>query len=220
MNREIDGIAPREVLYVEDHPTNVQLMRALFKRRPHLELVIATNGDDARRAADRLQPSLLLLDLRLPDCHGAELLQQLRQFNGWEAIPAVAVTAEPAFATEGTSFSEIWRKPLDLGFVLSRLDHWPLSPRGLARPSQPVDQRSPRPGNVLCRMRKRAAHRALRDSAFTRKEHIPMPQITRTLIAALGLLAALTACDPRPPVPKVSPGTTTSPMTPASGASQ
>lgn len=47
-----------------------------------------------------------------------------------------------------------------------------------------------------------------------------MPQITRTLVAALGLLAALTACDPRPPAPKVSPDATTSPMPPASGASQ
>ena len=134
MNRELDGIAPREVLYVEDHPTNVQLMRALFKRRPHLELVIAIDGNEARRAANQLQPSLLLLDLRLPDCHGAELLQQLRQLDGWAEIPAVAVTAEPAFATEGTGFCEIWRKPLDLGFVLSRLDHWAAQPQGVGAP--------------------------------------------------------------------------------------
>jgi CheY-like chemotaxis protein len=134
MTRDIDGNAPREVLYVEDHPTNVQLMRALFKRRPQLELVIATNAQEAHRAAEKLRPSLLLLDLRLPDCHGADLLEQLRQREGWDAIPAVAVTAEPAFATEGTGFCEIWRKPLDLAFVLGRLDHWATQRAGAGAP--------------------------------------------------------------------------------------
>ncbi len=122
MKREIDGLAPQEVLYVEDHPTNVQLMRALFNRRPHLELVVAGDGREAHRIAERLAPSLLLLDLRLPDCHGAALLEQLRQREGWGDIPAVAVTAESGFSMMDTSFCEIWPKPLDLAFVLSRLD--------------------------------------------------------------------------------------------------
>lgn len=122
MQRDLDALDTQEVLYVEDHPTNIHLMRALFKRRPHLDLVIAQDGREARELAARLQPSLLLLDLRLPDCHGSDLLAQLRQEYGWADIPAVAVTAEHGFRIAGTSFVEVWPKPLDLGFVLSRVD--------------------------------------------------------------------------------------------------
>ena len=123
MQREIDSIALREVLYVEDHPTNVHLMQALFKRRPQLELVVARDGREARRVAAHLQPALLLLDSRLPDCHGTTLLMQLRELTGWADIPAVAVTAEPDFDAGHNGFCEVWAKPLDLAFLLERLDH-------------------------------------------------------------------------------------------------
>jgi CheY-like chemotaxis protein len=124
MQRDLDLIASHDVLYVEDHPTNVHLMQAVFRRRPGLELVVAVDGRQALRIAPEVQPSLLLLDLRLPDCHGRELLQELRRIEGYAHLPAVAVTAEPAFRIEGTGFCEVWPKPLDLAFVLERLDHF------------------------------------------------------------------------------------------------
>jgi CheY-like chemotaxis protein len=124
MQREFDFVEPRDVLYIEDHPTNVHLMQALFKRCPHLNLVIAEDGREARRIASTIRPSLLLVDLRLPDCHGSDLLEELRREEGYADIPAVAVTAEPSFRIDGTSFCEVWPKPLDLAFVLDRLDQF------------------------------------------------------------------------------------------------
>jgi CheY-like chemotaxis protein len=123
MQREFQFADRQDVLYIEDHPTNVHLMQALFKRRPQLNLVVAEDGAAARRIARQIQPALLLVDLRLPDCHGSELLEDLRQIDGWAELPAVAVTAEAGFAMAGTSFCEIWPKPLDLAHVLERLDH-------------------------------------------------------------------------------------------------
>lgn len=121
MQREFDFFSPQDVLYIEDHPTNVHLMQALFKRCPHLNLMVARDGQEARELARAARPTLLLVDLRLPDCHGSDLLEELRLLEGYADIPAVAVTAEPAFQIEGTSFCEVWPKPLDLAFVLDRL---------------------------------------------------------------------------------------------------
>jgi CheY-like chemotaxis protein len=109
------------VLYVEDHPVNVMLMEALLSRRPRLRLVVATTGECGWRAAVEHRPDLLLLDLRLPDCHGTELLQRLRGVPGLENVPAVAVTAEDGDLA-GFGFDEIWRKPMDLCAALARLD--------------------------------------------------------------------------------------------------
>ena len=70
------------------------LMAAILERRPELELVIATTGEEALCMAAGLHPALLLLDLGLPDCHGSRLLGLLRALPGCETVPAVAVTAD------------------------------------------------------------------------------------------------------------------------------
>jgi CheY-like chemotaxis protein len=131
----------RTVLYVEDHPVNALLMAAIFEHRPQLNLVIATNGADAVRAAAGLNPALLLLDLGLPDCHGSELLGRLRTLPGCETPPAVAVTADALFEIAGSGFSEMWAKPLQLAQVLARLNALaglpPVPPQHLASPHVP-----------------------------------------------------------------------------------
>ena len=110
------------VLYVEDHPVNVLLMQTVFELRPELELVIAIDGASAMATTTHLKPSLLLLDLRLPDCHGTDLLERMRQVPGWNDIPAIAVTAEAEFMPAGTSFIDVWHKPLRVPTLLTRLD--------------------------------------------------------------------------------------------------
>ena len=110
------------VLYVEDHPVNVLLMQTVFELRPELELVIAVDGNAAMATTSHLLPALLLLDLRLPDCHGTELLERMRAVPGWRDIPAIAVTAEAEFMPAGTSFCDVWHKPLRVPTLLTRLD--------------------------------------------------------------------------------------------------
>ena len=133
------------VLYVEDHPVNVLLMQTVFELRPELDLVVAIDGVSAMAASANLQPSLLLLDLRLPDCHGTELLERLRKVVGWEDIPAIAVTAEAEFMPAGTSFCDVWHKPLRVPTLLTRLDRViaPKAPRG--PPPTGAERRTPFP---------------------------------------------------------------------------
>jgi CheY-like chemotaxis protein len=132
-----DGDARDVVLYVEDHPINVLLMQTVFELRPELRLVIAVDGASAMAAAAELHPVLLLLDLRLPDCHGTALLERLRLLPGWERIPAIAVTAEAEFMPAGTSFSDVWHKPLRVPTLLARLDRV-LAPRPPSSPAEPT----------------------------------------------------------------------------------
>ncbi|MGC4080014.1 MAG: response regulator [Rubrivivax sp.] len=116
--------ARRQVLYIEDEPLNAELMHALFDQRPHLELVVAVDGSHAFALGPTVKPVLLLVDLRLPDCLGSELLPLLRLRFGWSQVPAVAVTAEHGFGGGSGGFVEVWHKPLDLDHVLRRLDEW------------------------------------------------------------------------------------------------
>jgi CheY-like chemotaxis protein len=128
------------VLYVEDHPVNVLLMQTVFELRPELDLVVAIDGNAAMAAAARLQPVLLLLDLRLPDCHGTELLERMRELPGWRDIPAIAVTAEAEFMPVGTTFCDVWHKPLRVPTLLARLDRL-IAPKA-ARPDSTTSARN------------------------------------------------------------------------------
>jgi CheY-like chemotaxis protein len=114
-----------EVLYVEDQDVHVRLMRALFERSPQaVGLRVAGDVQSALALAPAIRPSLLLLDLNLPDGHGTALLGQLRGFAHLKDVPAIAVTAEPGFDIVRTGFEEVWRKPIHLERVLGRLAHW------------------------------------------------------------------------------------------------
>jgi len=119
-----DSPVQRTVLYVEDDGLNALLMQALFERRPDLQLVVVPTCAEALRCARAQPPALLLLDLRLPDGHGAALLPLLRVLPGQRGVPAVAVTAEDLPGLNLHGFDDLWPKPLCLLHVLERLDHW------------------------------------------------------------------------------------------------
>lgn len=112
------------VLYVDDQPANALLMATLLERRPDLLLVHAHTGAQALGMATKLRLQLLLLDLQLPDCHGSQLLKQLRQLPSCAGAPAVAVTSDVDFDISDTGFAELWPKPWDMTQVLNRLQVW------------------------------------------------------------------------------------------------
>jgi len=148
MFQDDDTAARPSVLYVEDRLVNVTLMRAVFARRPGLQLHVATTGREALQMAPELNPALLLLDVHLPDCHATQLLLDLRRHPGCRDAPAVAVTADQHFSLAGTGFSALWLKPLDLARVFRELD-------ALIAGAEPA---SPVPDGV-------AAHAAASDAA-------------------------------------------------------
>jgi CheY-like chemotaxis protein len=129
----------RSVLYVEDDPVNALLMLALFERRPDLRLQVAPTCAEALRCARARLPALLLLDLRLPDGHGGDLLGQLRALPGLRHVRAVAVTAEDLPGLNLRDFDDFWPKPLPLPRVLEQLDHWlPPCDDGAQSPCDPA----------------------------------------------------------------------------------
>ncbi|WP_157271749.1 response regulator [Azohydromonas aeria] len=118
--------AERDLLYVEDNPLNVLLMRALLEQRPHWRLRVAAGVDEAVAAALAAPPHLLLLDMHLPDGDGIALLARLRTHAALRAVPAIAVSADALEsdirAARAAGFDGYWTKPLHMGCVLAELD--------------------------------------------------------------------------------------------------
>jgi len=80
------GVVPPEVLVVDDDPVNRRMLTELLQA-VGLPVLEAADGTTALTLFQQRRPAAVLLDLRLPDIQGDEVLQRLQQPG--EASPAV-----------------------------------------------------------------------------------------------------------------------------------
>ena len=80
------------VQIIEDEPLHADLLdRAL--RQAHFSTTLASDGDSGWRDAQRLLPSLILLDLMLPGLSGHEVCRLVRNTPSTQHIPIIMLTA-------------------------------------------------------------------------------------------------------------------------------
>ena len=132
------------VLYAEDNPMNVELVREVLGLRADCRLVVARNGREAVTLATSERPDLLLLDMHLGDMTGLEVKAQLARVPGLAEVPCIALSAdampEPISAATRAGFRAYLTKPLEIGAFLRCVDaalagtlNAVPSPRGRAR---------------------------------------------------------------------------------------
>lgn len=91
---------PSPVLYIDDNEDNLRLVaRILGRYRAGTELLVAATGQDGLRAAIESRPGLILLDNRLPDATGGEVLQQLSSTDVTAGIPVVILSGDSGQST-------------------------------------------------------------------------------------------------------------------------
>jgi DNA-binding NarL/FixJ family response regulator len=78
------------VLIVDDHPSFRASARTLLEAEGYEVVGEAEDGAGAMRAARRLHPDLVLLDVQLPDLDGFEVADRLRKL---EDPPEVVLTS-------------------------------------------------------------------------------------------------------------------------------
>jgi CheY-like chemotaxis protein len=115
------------MLYIEDDDNNISLVKALLKRRPQVELHVAMNGRDGIQAAVDKQPALILLDNRLPDATGSEILGELASLPATAAIPVVVLSSDSddviaQLIAHGAA--EAVPKPFDIHKFIAMIDRY------------------------------------------------------------------------------------------------
>lgn len=87
----------KKVLVVEDNELNMKLFHDLLDAHGY-EVVQTRSGLDALQLAREHKPSLILMDIQLPEVSGLEVTKWLKEDDELSRIPVVAVTA---FAMKG-----------------------------------------------------------------------------------------------------------------------
>lgn len=113
-----------EILVVDDDAALRELMTEVLSGCGY-EVATTGRGSDGIRIARKEIPDLILLDARLPDLEGAEVLRQLREDPATAAIPVMMYTAYPRASAEWTAAEALGvpllSKPFDVNDLLERV---------------------------------------------------------------------------------------------------
>ena len=82
------------VLIVEDDRDNADMVAACVQVQwPGADIEFSVRGGPVKRLVADLNPDLIVLDLKLPDISGLDVLNQIRTFSD---VPVVVLTARAA----------------------------------------------------------------------------------------------------------------------------
>ncbi|HET7585788.1 MAG TPA: sigma-54 dependent transcriptional regulator [Gemmatimonadaceae bacterium] len=101
------------VLIIDDDPDVTRALTTFFQRAEH-QVASASTGDDGVECARTLRPDLILLDLRLPDMDGFDVLSSLRELDA--AIVIITGHGDVQLAVEAMrrGAENFLTKPVDL----------------------------------------------------------------------------------------------------------
>lgn len=111
------------ILAVDDMPDNLFLVQALLESEGY-EIKLVTDGETALAEVEQLPPSLILLDVMMPEMDGFEVTRRIRSNPNYDYIPILLVTAfDDASVVEGldAGANDFIRKPFDTDELLARV---------------------------------------------------------------------------------------------------
>jgi two-component system alkaline phosphatase synthesis response regulator PhoP len=124
----------RTILLVEDDPDLVHFAR-LALRVGGYRTVTATDGDEAIRVARKANPDVVLLDLRLAQGDGWQVLVGLRSIPALRQVPVLVLTASAGEAdrarADAAGAADYLVKPMSVRVLLAAVE------RALGKPGEP-----------------------------------------------------------------------------------
>jgi PAS domain S-box-containing protein len=115
------------LLYIEDNPDNLILVRQVLKTRPNIRLIFSRDSKTGIELALTQRPDLILMDINLPGMDGFTALKAIRAYREIRSIPVIAVSAN--------AMKEDIENGLEAGF-----DSYITKPINIARFMEVVDR--------------------------------------------------------------------------------
>lgn len=117
---------PIRVLYIEDNPSNIRVIRQFCQRFDVLQLEVAEEAFLGLYKARAFMPDVIILDINLPGMDGYEVLEVLKTDPQTENVPVIALSANAmSFDIERgrkAGFFEYLTKPVDINALITTLN--------------------------------------------------------------------------------------------------
>jgi signal transduction histidine kinase len=113
------------ILYVEDNISNRALVEAIIHRQRDLRIHCVTTIKDAKQYLTEVLPTLLLIDLNLPDGSGEHLVNYIKSNIKYRDIPIMILSADALPETierlKAAGVDHYMTKPLDVALFSKKI---------------------------------------------------------------------------------------------------
>lgn len=104
-------MAMRTILMIDDETEFCSFIKENLELRGEFDVFVATNGRDGIVIAKRVRPNIILLDIRMPEMNGFEVLKRLKRDKETMMIPVIMLSAledEESKVTAARLFDEMY----------------------------------------------------------------------------------------------------------------
>jgi CheY-like chemotaxis protein len=113
-----------KILYVEDNEDNIYMLKSRLERRD-FHVVVAMDGEQAVEMAVAEKPSLIIMDLSLPNVDGWEATRRLKANEMTRDIPVIALSAHAMVGDRETALEagcdDYDTKPVEFQRLLDKM---------------------------------------------------------------------------------------------------
>ena len=92
----------KTILVIDDDKSNLIIAQKLLSDEYRVAAV--NSGAKGLEYLSKNEPSLILLDIQMPEMNGFEVMDQLRAHESWCKIPVIFLTADRSSETEEKCF--------------------------------------------------------------------------------------------------------------------
>ncbi len=114
-----------KILVIDDHQTNVLLMKKILEKNDY-EVFSFTSCKNIINEVMQISPSLILLDIMMPEIDGIEFLQMLKNSVHTKHIPVIIVSAKTDTNSIDKSMElgavDFIKKPVSIVYLLNAID--------------------------------------------------------------------------------------------------
>jgi len=83
----------KQILVIDDDPDYRTVLQEIL-HQAGFNVEIAGSGKEAMEKIRSFRPALILLDLRMPEMDGFELLRRFREVDQWKSIPIIILSGQ------------------------------------------------------------------------------------------------------------------------------
>jgi two-component system sensor histidine kinase TorS len=120
--QEMSASIAKNILVIEDDDGIREILGEILTEETIHQVFLAQDGESGLNMLQDATPDLCLLDYRLPDINGLELIDRIRRIKGYEQTPMVLMSASLSRENVTGPNLRYFRKPFDLDKLLEMVD--------------------------------------------------------------------------------------------------
>ncbi len=113
-----------DILIIEDNLENMLMMKRWLESM-NCQTREALSGSDGLAEAQKNKPSIILLDINLPDMDGYQVISKLKESDATKNIPVIAITAydtqDHEEKAKKAGFDDYMAKPVNFSSLISKM---------------------------------------------------------------------------------------------------